>query len=681
MTLLARPGVQLFVLSATILFAELFFIRWIPANVVYVGFFNNFLLLASFLGIGVGVILGRRWPEPPLPPALALAGAVALTTFAKIDVRAPTGEPLVLAAARPQIVIDALVLAGLVGLVSVTMALLAQPLGPLLRSMPLLRAYATDIAGSLAGIAGFAVLSFLATSPAIWCSVLVALLALRAAPRPRAAIRDLASLAGAIALLALIVLPATGSSDRWSPYYRITTASILGDTPALLVNGVPHQAMWRAYDTRKEVLYEQIYRWFPERWYDDVLIVGAGSGSDTTLALWYGASTVDAVEIDPVILELGRQLHPDHPYASERVVTHVNDGRAFLRTTDRLYDLVIFAQTDSLSLVTSTSNLRIDSFLFTKEAFASVREHLKPDGIFLLYNQYQRTFIADRIARGLEETFGAAPLVSSYALGPEVNFAVFATGPGIEALGGGLPPGGDAGYRLTDRETRPATDDWPFLYLEEPGIPPRFVLALVAVIALSALAVIAASGLTRGRRGALSAHFFLLGVAFLLLETRSLVTFSLLFGTTWIVNALAFFAILLSVLAAIAVAARMPRPPARVLYAVLLASLGLAYLLPPSALLVEPLPLKYGLASIVAFAPIFVANLVFATSFRDQAEADIAFGSNLLGAMVGGVMEWIALMTGYQALLLLVMCVYAAAYVLRPRSHEATAPVSATATA
>jgi hypothetical protein len=296
-----------------------------------------------------------------------------------------------------------------------------------------------------------------------------------------------------------------------------------------------------------------------------------------------------------------------------------------------------------------------------------VREHLKPDGTFLLYNQYQRTFIADRIARGLEEVFGAPPLVSSYALGPEVNFAVFATGPGIQSLAGGLPPGGDAGYRVVPEEARPATDDWPFLYLEAPAIPSRFLLALAAVLSFAVIAVGLSYDSARGLRRSLSPHFFLLGVAFLLLETRSLVTFSLLFGTTWIVNALAFFAILLSVLAAIAVSARAPKLPTRALYAALLGALGLAYLLPPSALLIEPAVLRYAVASAVAFAPIFLANLVFAASFRDSAEADLAFASNLLGAMVGGALEYVSLVTGYRALLVVAACLYALALVLATR--------------
>ena len=65
---LGDPRVRLFLTSATLLFVELFLIRWIPSNVIYFGFFTNLILIASFLGIGLGIILGRRNAGPRLAP-------------------------------------------------------------------------------------------------------------------------------------------------------------------------------------------------------------------------------------------------------------------------------------------------------------------------------------------------------------------------------------------------------------------------------------------------------------------------------------------------------------------------------------------------------------------------------------------------------------------------------------
>jgi hypothetical protein len=127
-----------------------------------------------------------------------------------------------------------------------------------------------------------------------------------------------------------------------------------------------------------------------------------------------------------------------------------------------------------------------------------------------------------------------------------------------------------------------------------------------------------------------------------------------------------FAAILTSVLLAIAVNA-VARPPRPILYSGLGAVLLIAYLLPPSALLFDPAWLRYLAAAVIAFAPVFFANLVFTASFRDTRTADMAFASNLIGAMVGGVLEYTALVTGYQALLIIVAALYAAAYLAGSR--------------
>ena len=81
----------------------------------------------------------------------------------------------------------------------------------------------------------------------------------------------------------------------------------------------------------------------------------------------------------------------------------------------------------------------------------------------------------------------------------------------------------------------------------------------------------------------------------------------------------------------------------------------------------EPAWLRYTLASLLAFAPVFFANLVFSHSFRDTRTADMAFASNLLGAMVGGAVEYLGLVTGYQTLLLIVLAVYVAAWLASTR--------------
>ena len=653
--MLGRPGTRLFLTSAIVLYTELLLIRWIPAYVSYVLFFSNLVVIASFLGIGVGILVGRRTQAPglaPYGPALVLIALLVLV--ARIDVR-PTsddflGELIASHAADPNLV----VLPVLFVAVAAVLATLSLPLGPLLRAFPPLRAYAIDIAGAIAGIVTFTAVSALGAPPPVWFALLGIALALRGGMRlgPASVIGP----ASLMAVIGLTVLAEAVSGDIWSPYYRISLFDSPGGFRFLAVNGIPHQNFYPLSSTHREAFYDQVYRWFPDHRFARVLIIGAGNGTDVAGALAHGATAVDAVEIDPRILELGRTLHPDRPYADPRVRAIVDDGRAVLRRSDQTYDLIVFALTDSLTLSSSSGNLRLESFLYTHEALVSARDRLAPDGVITIYNYYQRPYLVAKLAGMLATVFGAPPIVQTYS-GPVEIGAAFAAGPGARA-----PTGPVAAVPL-ESAPQPATDDWPFLYLQGPGIAQFYVLVLGAFLALSLGAVLVAARMARAPIRRASPHFFVLGAAFLLLETKNLATFSLLFGSTWLVSALVFAGILLSVLAAIAVTARL-RPSGPLPYVLLGASLLANFAVPPPSLLLDPPILRYALAAVLAFLPVFFANLVFTASFKDTRSADIAFASNVLGAVVGGCLEYLALITGYRALLLVVAVLYAGAYLL-----------------
>ena len=166
---------------------------------------------------------------------------------------------------------------------------------------------------------------------------------------------------------------------------------------------------------------------------------------------------------------------------------------------------------------------------------------------------------------------------------------------------------------------------------------------------------------------------FFMGAAFLLLETRSITTFALLFGTTWLVNALVFTGVLLAVLAAIEVTqrarVRIPRP---LIITAVFVSLGVAFFVPNAALLTLPVPIRLLVAIVLAFAPIFFANLLFTSRFKDAANPTAAFAANLFGAMVGGCLEYLSLVLGYQWLLLVAAVLYIAAVLIGQRQMSKT---------
>lgn len=664
---LARPAVRLFLTSFALLYVELLLIRWIPANVKYVGFFTNFLLMASFLGIGLGILLGRHGRNPRIAWfTLLLAALVAAIRFFELNVKVVSQDEILFGLAESrEAYVNFIVLPLLVGLVVAVMATLALPLGPLLKRLPPLQAYAVDIAGSMSGIASFTILSAAGTDPAVWFAIAALLFA--ALELGRGVSRwTVVNAAAVVAVAAIVALQAVNHPDRlWSPYYRIDFLVDGRPLTHVMVDGIPHQALWDADTPDKEEFYEQIYRWFPDQRFPDVLVVGAGSGVDLAVALREGAERIDAVEIDPRIQQIGVELNPDGAYLDPRVSRHVNDGRAFLRTTDRRYDLVVFALPDSLTRVSSQAALRLESFLFTEEALASVRDHLAPGGVFVLYNYFRDPWLIAKLSGMLEGAFGHQPLLRTYAY----NRAALAAGPLVAALPGGTPPGDavDPVPTVGEPAPQPATDDWPFLYLRTPFIAPYYLAALAVILGVALGVVLGAARVTSTPIRRFSPHFFVLGIAFLLLTTRSLVSFSLLFGTTWLVNSMAFFAILASVLLAILVNSRWRVRNPGPFYLALFASIAVAYLVRPETLLVDPPFLRYALAAALAFAPIFFANLVFSHSFRDTRTADMAFASNLLGAMVGGALEYVALLTGYSFLLVIVAGLYVLAWLFASR--------------
>jgi SAM-dependent methyltransferase len=391
---------------------------------------------------------------------------------------------------------------------------------------------------------------------------------------------------------------------------------------------------------------------------DRVLIVGAGTGTDVAIALRHGAAHIDAVEIDPKLAQLGRDRNPDHVYSDPRVRVHVDDGRAFLERTDMKYNLILFALPDSLTLVSGASSLRLESYLFTEQALAAAHDHLAPGGAFAMYNFYREAWLVDRLAGTIDTVFGHPPCVDA-----KPNWGQQAV------MVAGLTPADQrcaATWSRSAATPAPSTDDRPFLYIKDGTFPTLYIVALFLILVASALAVRVTSRAPL-RRMLPYRDLFLLGAAFLLLETKSVTGFALLFGTTWVVNALVFAGVLIAVLAAVETTRRFRTPPLPVMYAVLLGGLALAWLVPSSWLLSLPLAPRAVLAVAIAFMPVFAANVIFSKRFADTAEPTVAFAANLLGAMLGGCLEYLALITGYNALLLIAAALYIGAYVVRPR--------------
>jgi SAM-dependent methyltransferase len=689
--------VRTFLASFLVLFLEVALIRWMPAHIRLLAYFSNFILLASFLGIGVGCLLAasgaraathahRADAGPPrartagtanagrlfrLFPAILTAVIAAVYVF-RLEVGVATEGSVYFSSGTsdPVVLIESTLLLPLLFLVVAALFVaLAERMAEEMAALPSpLRAYTINLLGSLAGVVAFGVISWLQLPPSVWFGIAgatgAALLATSTASRRALAI----NIALLVVSLALVHVMARGS--LWSPYYRITVRQQAADT-VVDVNNVFHQSM--APLAHKEYFYEWPYTAFGDT-FDDVLILGAGSGTDVAAALRHGARRVDAVEIDPVILRLGRELHPDRPYADPRVTLITDDARHFLRTTEKKYDLVVFALIDSLTLQSSFSGVRLESYMFTVESFRAVRDRLKPDGVLVIYNYFRERWLVDRLANTAAAAFGEEPRVHVHE--SRAYLGVLMAGPRLARLTGDPPvPDRVTMFGLSQRPSparthtrdaaiEPATDDWPFLYLRDREVPRHYLSALALVLVVSVAAVLL---VLRRQPGAWSWEFFLLGAGFMLLETRSIIQFALLWGSTWVVASLAIASVLTMALLANAVVARLEITRPAVVGLALLALLAVNYIIPVGRIAFDSRIAESVFYAALMFSPILCAGLLFGSAIKRSTSLPRDYGANLLGAMVGGVGEYLSLVTGFRLLLVVIAVCYVGALLARRR--------------
>jgi len=714
------PRRDLLLVSFLILFFELAAIRWFAASVVFLTFFTNIVLLASFLGMSVGLLTARRerdyarmvLPLAALSMALAIGVFVAYAAWEHqltITMGDQQASPRVIyfgAEYRPadpsRWLVPMWAVAGAVfALVSLTFIGLGQVMGRAFDAIPnRLAAYSLDVAGSLAGIVAFAAMSYLELPPTVWFVPIVMLALYFAGWRSGAQMAAAAATLG-LAAVGAHALPSLRAEILWSPYYKV---SFSPQTRTIESNNVNHQTMMAIGELGPVYLLPHLLnRDAGGKPFQDVLIIGAGSGNDVAAALRAGAKQIDAVEIDPVIARLGRREHPDRPYADPRVKLHLDDGRSFVRRAERDYDLAVYAVVDSLVLHSGYSSLRLENFLFTREAFADVKAHLKPDGVFAMYNFYRQGWVVSRLAQMAEEAFGTPPIVISLPYRDEIRPVDSQVGHFTLLLAGGdstrlqairarfardqsfwLHPSvaqteAVDGYRASApapdwHRAAPArvektadfllpTDDWPHLYLRAREIPwapigqGMLVVGILAVLILFAFA--------RPARVAPNPQMFFLGAGFMLLETKAVVHMALLFGSTWVVNSVVFFAILLVILAANLYVLR-ARPRRLLPYYMLLVVALLANSVVPMNTFLALEPLARTLASCaVVFVPVFFAGVIFASLFARSTRPDIDFGSNVAGIILGGLSEQLSLALGFNQLLLIAIGYYLLALALR----------------
>ncbi|HOO55884.1 MAG TPA: hypothetical protein PLN69_03610 [bacterium] len=706
----------LFAVSFLLLFMELALIRWIPAYVRLMSYFTNFILLACFLGMGLGCLASGNKKDyfKKLPLILFVIIAASLLVYAlghleliNYTLGKVSGSEVYFGGIHlkgdPRLRIYGVTF--LIGIIFVLVTLVFIGPGQVMGRMfdgfenPV-KAYAINVAASIAGIALITIFSLLKFPAWVWFAVVGLFFTLSAMRHGRGAqVVSVVIIIFGISLMLFADAPSVSGKTYWSPYYRI-----LYSHPQIHVNEIGHQAMSSAGGT---VHYNYhmphlMNRDAGKQAFRNVLVIGAGSGNDVATALRYGAGHVDAVEIDPVIIDIGKKNHMDRPYSDPRVNIVNDDGRSFLRGGDSGYDLIVYGLVDSLTLMSGFSSVRLENYLFTKEAFEDVKRRLEPGGVFVMYNYFRENWLTIRLYRMLEDVFGQEPVLMinppleklTSNAGSNEAMSVFMAGDvegiknafresggykmladtgdtrydfnGFDGPGAGRAPITFFDVRIPESEYENiTTDDWPFVYLRNKGVPPHNIWGLVLVAVVSVLFLggfMGFSGLSK-----ISVHFFFLGGAFMLLETESIVKLALIHGSTWLVNSVVFISVLTMIFFANIFVLKFRPRGIKLVYALLLISLAANYFVPLECFLGKGRFVENALSALLLFAPIGFAGIIFAVSFRKSSRPALDLGSNLLGIIAGGIAEYASLSFGYNALILFAAGMYVVSLIALPR--------------
>lgn len=659
---------------ATALFFELAVIRWHAADCQLFSYYKNLSLMSVFLGLGIGYSCAdqKRSFAPLIFPGFLvqwLIFYVALNHFPWILGRNLIVEDHAMGMTQSIDLFHWLAVMLFVMIVFTASAITAIPLGQLcgvlMSRLNRLEAYGWNLAGSLLGILVFLALSFLWTGPIVWFLVLGALLLPMLASPNKAALFTIAS---AISLASAILFfePSLGI-NYFSPYQNVMLTKTDGNPAAIL--RVSHFYYQKVLDLRDEAqakspdialaahYYNYPYELKPHP--NSVLIVGAGTGNDVAAAVRNQARSVDAVEIDPLILHLGQELHPEHPYDSNSststVHVHIDDARSFVRQaaqTGQKYDLVVYGLLDSHTMLSSFSSVRQDSFVYTLEGLRASRKLLSPDGLISLsFAAYDWT-LAKKMYLLVREAFdGQEPLAleTKYDAG-----VMFLAGPGLSHLAPAKAPLKEfsADIRSHDINVDIPTDDWPFPYLAIKGVPTTYIYVILILVAVSFLLIWRLSpAKSVSPLNLSSARLFLLGAGFLLIETRSITELGLLFGNTWIVVAAVISGILVvAFLSNLIVLKGWELPRAlSVGFLCLCLMLGWGYM----SSLSSPV-----LAIVLTSLPLFFAGQLFSGELRLAPTMTEAFTANLFGSICGGFFEYSSLRYGVRSLYLDSMVIY-----------------------
>jgi hypothetical protein len=706
MTNSTRPArqiaVELFVVSAISLYVELLIIRWMSADVRAFTVFRTFPLISCFVGLGVGMALCqdksyRLFPVSALAFCLMMQAIniLGINTFAfpSLSVFQWGNLAGLVATNMAYIVLILLLMIIMLALPFGLCVTIGARLGVLFNQLDSLTAYGYNIMGAIAGSILFQMLVCLGLPPHLMLLLpLAAVMAYQAHER-QVVITGLAALVIIPAAFAafvpvhlskplipqLIAYQTQKANTFWSPYQKIDLTVLESGPPKpqfvgleLSVNHTFYQYLFNTnHDSplSESHLLDAIRKDYSLPFgfnkSKSVLIVGAGTGQNVSFALSGGADDVDAVEIDPIILKLGKTYNPD--YASTSVHAICDDARHFFSRCHKRYDVIDFSTLDSHTVAGFGSSVRLDAYVYTKESIAKALNLLNDHGVLVVSFATVAPWTRARLYKTFTEAAGYEPAMlegmfssSIFILGPDVKNNSISLPAWCKKLPGDLSA------------SRYLTDDWPYIYVQPNVIDYPYLLVVAEILLVS---IYAARRHLFQHNEASTWQLFFMGAAFMLIELHAISFLSLLFGSTWVTAALVingilimiFLANLLVIKLGVAITTKQPA-----VYAALIATILISYFLPTEQLInsVES-SLAYAILSFFTILPMGVAAIIFSSAFSRVPNASRALAFNLFGAVIGGLLEYLSNYTGIRNLLLVAASLYLCSLVCYMSSSQA----------
>ena len=665
--------------AALSLFLELSMIRWQGSVWEFFAFYKNFGLLACFAGLGLGYALARRNQIPLFlsVPLIALQMLLfiglryglrgALTDSLRVTpIREQIDMGLGVASRVPQYVALYAFLMVVLLLTALAFLPIGQLCGRLLSRTGQLRGYGLNLLGSLAGVVMMFGVSYLWTPPVIWFGLAFAAVLIFLAYDRRVLLIGILSTISAMVILAW---PVSFRYEMiYSPYQLLERG--YGDRGMMMIRAAGHYFQ-RVHDLsvvaqaeRPELkrladYYELAYLIHPAA--ADVAIVGAGSGNDVAAALRRGAGHVDAIEIDPAILALGAVYHPEAPYSDIRVRRIVDDARSFLRNSTSRYDLVVYGLLDSHTLLSHASSVRLDSFVYTVEGLRSGRDRLKDDGVLSLAFSVMSDEIGRKIYLMMTQAFDGHPPVCVRTV-YDASVSCFQSKNGGLVIPTGLLASSGfenvtALYANAAIKADVSTDDWPFFYMPQRVYPVSYIYMIALVLIVSAFLFFT---FIPGRPHFSNSSFFLLGAGFMLVETKSITELGLTFGNTWQVIGVVIAGILMMAFLANLLVQRLSIGNPQLPYVLLIMSLAAGWWVSRTGGF-PPSPSGRLATVFILTCPMFFSGLVFSSLLLRVTDISSALATNLMGAMLGGMLEYNSMYFGFRFLYLLALGLYVSA--------------------